>query len=125
MSTRNVLAVFGVILLAVSAPFVIVHLVAAPNDAGITLLQRLVAASANFFGPWGVAIVRWVDFPNAGLRSFSWVLAVGLSLIGTLLLVLPLRITSRARQIVLTVAWGLFLVIWFGVGLSQIADGLL
>ena len=125
MSTRKVLAVFVGILLAVSVPFVIVHLRAAPDDAPITPLQHVVAASANFFGPWGVAIVRLVDFPNAGLRSFSWVLAVGLTLLAALLLVLPLRIPSRGWQILLTVVWGLFMVVWFGVGLRQIADGLL
>jgi len=125
MSTRKVLAVFVGILLAVSVPFVIVHLRAAPDDAPITPLQHVVAALANFFGPWGVAIVRLVDFPNAGLRSFSWVLAVGLTLLAALLLVLPLRIPSRGWQILLTVVWGLFMVVWFGVGLRQIADGLL
>ena len=125
MSTRKVLAVFVGILLAVSVPFVIVHLRAAPDDAPITPLQHVVAALANFFGPWGVAIVRLVDFPNAGLRSFSWVLAIGLTLLGAGLLVLLLKITRRGWQIALTVVWGLFLVVWFGVGLRQIADGLL
>ena len=125
MSTRKLLAVFAVILLAVSVPFVIVHLRAAPDDAPITTLQHVVAALANFFGPWGVVIVRLVDFPNAGLRSFSWALAAGLTLIGALLLVLPLRTRNRLWQILLIVFWGLFVVVWFGVGLSQIAGGLL
>jgi hypothetical protein len=125
MSTRKLLAVFAVILLAVSVPFGIVHSMAAPDDAPITPLQHVAAAFANFFGPWGVAIVRLVDFPNAGLRSFSWGLAAGLTLLGTLLLVLPLRIRNRPWQILLTVLWGLFVVVWFGVGLRQIADGLL
>ena len=125
MSARKVIAVFAVILLAVSVPFVIVHLRAAPDDAPITTLQHVVAALANFFGPWGVVIVRLVDFPNAGLRSFSWALAAGLTLLGALLLVLPLRTRNRLWQILLTVFWGLFVVVWFGVGLSQIAGGLL
>jgi hypothetical protein len=125
MSTRRLLAVLTVVLLVVSEPFMLVHLMAAPDDAPITPLQHVVAALANFFGPWGVAIVRLVDFPNAGLRSFSWVLAVGLTLVGTGLLVLLLKSTRRGWQIALTVVWGLFLIIWFGVGLRQIADGLL
>lgn len=125
MSTRRLLAVLTVVLLVVSEPFMLVHLMAAPDDAPITPLQHVVAALANFFGPWGVAIVRLVDFPNAGLRSFSWVLAVGLTLVGTGLLVLLLKSTRRGWQIALTVVWGLFLIIWFGVGLGQIADGLL
>ena len=91
MSTRKVLAVFGVIALVVSLPFVVIHLMAAPDDAPITPLQHVVAALANYFGPWGVTIVRLVDFPNAGLRSFSWALAAGLTLLGAALLILPLR----------------------------------
>ena len=125
MSTRKVLAVFATIALVVSLPFVIVHWMAAPDDAPITPLQHVVAALANCFGPWGVAIVRLVDLPNAGLRSFSWVLAVGLTLLGAALLILPLRIRNRAGQVLLSLLWGLFVVVWFGVGLRQIADGLL
>ena len=125
MSTRRVFAVFGIIALAVSLPFVVLHLMAAPDDAPITPLQHFVAALANYFGPWGVAIVRLVDFPNAGLRSFSWTLAAGLTLLGAVLLVLPLKVHNRPWQILLSVLWGLFLVVWFGVGLRQIADGLL
>jgi hypothetical protein len=77
------------------------------------------------FGPWGVAIVRLVDFPNAGLRSFSWTLAAGLTLLGTALLILPLKIDNRPWQVRLSVLWGFFAVVWFGVGFRQIADGLL
>jgi hypothetical protein len=80
---------------------------------------------ANYLGPWGVAIVRLVDFPNAGLRSFSWALAAGLTLLGAALLILPLMTRKRSVQIPLSVLWGVFLVVWFGVGLMQIADGLL
>jgi hypothetical protein len=83
VSTRKVIIVLGVIALVVSLPFVILHLVAAPDDAPITALQHVVAALANYFDPWGVAIVRLVDFPNAGLRSFNWALAAGLTLVGT------------------------------------------
>ena len=125
MSTRKVLSVFALIALVVSLPFVAIHLTAAPDDAPITPLQHVTAALANYFGPWGVAIVRLVDFPNAGLRSFSWTLAAGLSLLGTALLILPVKVHKRPWQILLSVFWGLFVVVWFGVGLRQIADGLL
>jgi hypothetical protein len=125
MSTRKVLIIFACIGLVVSLPFVIMHLGAAPDDAPITPFQHVVAAMGNYFGPWGVAIVRLVDFPNAGLRSFSWALAAGLTVLGAALLVLALKIRNRPWQILLSVVWGLFVVVWFGVGLSQIADGLL
>ena len=125
MSTRRVLAVYAITGLVIGLPFTILHLVARPNDAPITALQHVTAAVANFFGPWGVAIVRLVDFPNAGLRSFSWALAAGLTLLGVVLLVLPLRIRNRRWQILLSVLWGLFVVVWFGVGFTQIAAGLL
>jgi hypothetical protein len=72
-----------------------------------------------------VAVVRLVDFPNAELRSSSWALAAGLTLLGSALFILPLRIKNRSGQILLSVLWGLFVAVWFGVGLMQIADGLL
>lgn len=125
MSTRKVLIVFGLIVLVVSLPFVLIHLMAAPDDAPITPLQHSLAALANYFGPWGVTIVRLVDFPNAGLRSFSWALAALLTLLGATLVILTLRAKRRPVQILLFVLWGLFLVVWFGVGLRQIASGLL
>ena len=125
MSTRKLLAIFGVIALAFSLPFVVIHLIAAPNDAPITPLQHVVAAFANYFGPWGVIIVRLVDFPNAGLRSFSWALAAALTLLGAALLILSRRTKKRPLQILLSGLWGLFLTVWFGVGWRQIADGLL
>jgi hypothetical protein len=125
MSTKRVLAVFGVIALAVSLPFVVIHLMAAPNDAHITPLQHAAAALANYLGPWGVALVRLVDFPNAGLRSFSWGLAAGLTLLGAALVILPRWTQKRSWQVMLCVLWGMFLVVWFGVGLGQIAAGLL
>jgi len=71
MSARTLLAVITVIFLVVSEPFVIVHLMAAPDDAPITPFPHCVAALANFFGPWGVAVVRLVEFPNAWLGSRS------------------------------------------------------
>jgi hypothetical protein len=125
MSTRILLAIFAIIMLAISLPFVCLHLLAAPDDAPITALQHGVAALANYFGPWGVVIVRLVDFPNAGLRSFSWTLAIGLTLLGALLVVFSIKISKRPWQILLSVCWSVFVAVWFGVGFVQIADGLL
>jgi len=64
---------------------------------------------------------RLVDFPNAGLHSFRWSWAAGLTLLGTVLLILPLKLHKRPWQILLSVLWGLFVAVWFGVGLRQIA----
>lgn len=125
MTTRKLLVLYAVIGFVISVPFTVVHLAANPDDAPITPLQHLTAAVANGFGPWGVAVVWLVDFPNAGLRSFSWLSAIGLTLIGALLVGLATWITKRPGQTVLTVLWALFVIVWFGVGLSQIADGLL
>ncbi len=88
-------------------------------------MQDCAGARANFFGPWGVVLVRLVDFPNAGLRSFNWAWAIGLTVIGSLLLALASRIPRRPAQLLLTALWAVFGVIWFGVGLTQIASGLL
>ncbi len=125
MTTRKLLTVYAITALVIGLPFTIVHLTARPDDAPITLFQHVTAALANFFGPWGVAIVRLADFPNAGLRCFSWVLALSLTLMGALLVFLAMRITQRPMQVALAVVWGLFSIIWFGVGLMQIAAGLL
>ena len=38
---------------------------------------------------------------------------------------ISLKIHNRPWQILLSVLWGLFVVVWFGVGLMQIAAGLL
>ncbi|HWH70100.1 MAG TPA: hypothetical protein VNT26_11995 [Candidatus Sulfotelmatobacter sp.] len=125
MSTWRRLIRYAITGLVVSLPFTFIHLVANPDDAAITPLQHVTAALANFFGPWGAHIVRLVDFPNAGLRSFNWPLAIGLTLVGGLLLVMATRLTKRSMEILLTACWALFLIVWFGVGLLQIADGLL
>ena len=125
MSTRKVLSRYAITGLVISLPFTIIHLIARPDDAPITPLQHIVAAFANFFGPWGVAIVRVVDFPNAGLRSFSWVLAVALTMIGGLLILLAIRMEKRYLQYLFIAFWALFATVWFAVGLSQIASGLL
>lgn len=125
MNKPHVFRVFGLMTLGVSLPFAIIHLRAAPDDAPITLVQRFAAVLANGCGPWGVAMVRLVNFPNAGWRSFSWALAIGLTLAGVGLCLLRLRSRGPVESRLWTVTWGVFLVIWFGVGLAQIADGLL
>jgi uncharacterized membrane protein YphA (DoxX/SURF4 family) len=125
MSSRKLVAVYVVTFAVVSLPFTIIHLMARPDDAPITPLQHIVAGFANYFGPWGVGIVRLVDFPNAGLRSFSWVLAVGLTLLAGILILLPMRTKSRQLQLIVATCWALFSIVWFTVGLSQIASGLL
>ena len=97
---------------------------AAPN-ASISPLQHVAAAVANYFGPWGVVVVRLVDFPNAGLRSFSWEVAASLTVIGAALVALGMRSSRRRVQLLLVGLWVVFLVVWFGCGFMQIATGLL
>ena len=125
MARRRVLATYVIIALAISVPFTIGHLISNPDDAPISPLQHATAAIANYLGPWGVAVVRLVDFPNAGLRSFSWALAIGLTAVGAVLVLFGARITNRLLQVLFSVVWALFLIVWFGVGLRQIAEGLL
>jgi hypothetical protein len=117
--------VHAIIVLAVSAPFTILHLVANPDDAAITPLQHIAAAIGNYFGPWGVALVRIVEFPNAGLRSFSWPISVGLTIVGVFLGFAAYRVRNRGAQYALLGFWAVFTVVWFTVGFVQIADGLL
>jgi hypothetical protein len=116
---------YAITALVISLPFTVIHLLARSDDAPISPLQHVAAAIANFFGPWGVALVRLVDFPNAGLRSFSWVWAIGMTVVGGVLLVLAARISKRSLQILLRGLWAMFVVVWFLVGLTQIAAGLL
>jgi len=125
MTSKKVLVVYGVILVIISLPFTVIHLTAKPDDAPISPVQHVVAALANVLGPWGVAIVRLVDFPNAGLRSFSWVLAVVLTLLAGALIAVGLCAQGRGLKYFSMVVWTVFLVLWFGIGLRQIADGLL
>jgi hypothetical protein len=125
VTTSKLLAIHAIAGLVISLPFTIIHLIARPDDAPITPLQHITAAFANFFGPWGVAIVRVVDFPNAGLRSFSWALAVALTVIGGLLALLCTRMKNRYLQYLFIAFWALFMMVWFAVGLRQIESGLL
>jgi hypothetical protein len=111
--------------LAISAPFTILHLVANPDDAAITPLQHLAAAIGNYFGPWGVALVRIVNFPNGGLRSFSWQISIGLTIVGVLLGFAAYRVRKRGARYALLGFWAAFAVVWFTVGFVQIASGLL
>jgi hypothetical protein len=125
LHARKLVCIYPVTFVVISLPFTIIHLMARPDDSPITLMQHIAAAFANFFGPWGVAIVRLVDFPNAGLRSFSWVLAIGLTLLAGILILLPMRVKCRRVQLFVTGCWVLFAIVWFAVGLNQIASGLL
>lgn len=125
MSAKRLSLYYAIALLVVSMPFTVVHLLARPDDAPITPLQHVVAAAANFFGPWGVAIVRLVDFPNAGMRSFSWTWAIGLTLLGALLVAVPILVKNRYVSYVSIIFWTGFLFAWFFRGFVQIASGLL
>lgn len=125
MTRKKRLVLFGIILMIISVPFTVIHLLANPDDAPITPIQHMVAALANFLGPWGVAVVRCVDFPNAGMRSFSWTLAIVLTLCAGLLIGLALCAKNRIVQYLSVVVWTVFMVLWFGIGFRQIAHGLL
>ena len=70
-------------------------------------------------------MVRLVDFPNAGLRSFSWPLALGLTVLGVFILAVSSRAKDRRLQYLVIGGWALFTMVWLTVGFGQIADGLL
>jgi hypothetical protein len=53
------------------------------------------------------------------------VLSIGMTLALCLLVWLGCRLSNRLLQIALLAGWAVFVVVWFGVGLRQIADGLL
>jgi hypothetical protein len=125
MSIKNQLSIYGAIVLIVSLPFIVIHMFAHPDDAPISPMQHFVAVLANVFGPWGVVIVRIVDFPNAGLRSFSLTIAVALTLVGAGLIILPFVVKNRFVQYSSITAWFVFVTLWFAIGIRQIADGLL
>lgn len=65
----------------------LIHLIAAPDDAP-NPASACRGCDGQLLRDVGVTIVRLVDFPNAQLRSFSWVLAAGLTLLGAALLLL-------------------------------------
>lgn len=125
MQRKQVLATLGLIVLALSLPFVILHWVAAPDDARISVFQRAVAALSNYAGPWGVVLVRLADFPNAGMRSFNPGLAAAMTFFGAAVIFGALKTRKRTWQTLLFVLWGIFVLAWFSIGLLQIADGLL
>ncbi|HNQ90764.1 MAG TPA: hypothetical protein PKM73_19285 [Verrucomicrobiota bacterium] len=125
MTSRKLVAVYGIIAGMISLPFTLLHLVARPDDAPISGVQHVAAALSNYFGPWGVALVRLVDFPNAGMRSFRWTLALGLTVLGVALVAMARGLDRRWAQWLSAGAWAVFVLVWFVVGFGQIADGLL
>lgn len=125
MSRKRLLATYGTIMLLVSLPFTLLHLRAHTDDAYITWPQRIVASAANLCGPWGVAIVRLVDFPNAGMREFSWLWGIGLTLLVAVLIAVPLSIRWPVVQYVCIVLWTALMLVWFVTGFAQICSGLL
>jgi hypothetical protein len=125
MSVKKTLWMYIAVLMTVSLPFTAIHIMARPDDAPISPMQHLVAALANFFGPWGVVIVRIVDFPNAGLRSFNLTLAAAMTLVGAGLVALPFAVRKLFVQYSCITVWFVFVTLWFAIGLRQIADGLL
>ncbi|MBI5091130.1 MAG: hypothetical protein HZB26_01660 [Candidatus Hydrogenedentes bacterium] len=125
MTSRSLLFAYLVFLVAISVPFSFLHLIARPDDAPISPLQRVVAVAANYFGPWAGPIVWLVDFPNAGLRSFSLAWAGGLTLLAAALVLVPVLWRRRPLQYVCIAIYVPFLLVWFGAGFFQIAAGLL
>lgn len=125
MTTRKLFTTCATTALVMSLPFMILHLIANPDDAHISLGQHITAALANLFGPWGAAIVRLVDFPNAGFRSFSSPLAIALTVAGALLIALSIRMRNRYPPYLFIVSWALFAIVWLVTGFGQIAAGLL
>lgn len=125
MKSRKLLGVYAILTAVISLPFTLLHLVARPDDAPISGVQHAAAALSNYFGPWGVALVRLVDFPNAGMRSFRWTLALGLTALGVALVVMARGSDRRWAQWLGAGVWAVFVLVWFVVGFGQIADGLL
>jgi hypothetical protein len=125
MSTRTLLNRCGLISLVLGFPFVVLHLLANPDDAAISPLQHAAAATANFFGPWGGALVRIVDFPNAGWQTFHLGWAIALTLIGGGMLACSPWMRNRVQQYGFLAGWTVFVAVWFVVGFTQIASGLL
>ena len=125
MTTQRLAVSLVVTTSTISVPFTVLHLIANPDDAPITPLQHAAAALANYFGPWGVALVRAVNFPNAGMRSFSWTWALALTAIGFTLILLARYVRRPGLQYLLLASWTLFSLVWFALGALQIASGLM
>lgn len=127
LSNKRLALLFFLIAFVPAAVCAFFHL-RAPVDLakdGITWIHGISAVFANWFGPWAVLIVRLVDFPNAGTRSFNLPLALGLTAILAALLFAAFRSRLRLVRIPCLVIFAPFSLIWFGIGLIQIADGLL
>ncbi|MBI4607171.1 MAG: hypothetical protein HY721_34845 [Planctomycetes bacterium] len=121
----------GVALLIAAAPFAAVatflHLRGPVHLAGegVTWTHGIAAAIANLLGPWAAPLVRLVDFPNAGLRSFSLPGALGLTALLAALLVTAFRVRRGAVRWLCVALSVPLAAAWFFAGFLGIADGLL
>lgn len=96
-----------------------------PGSDPITLTQAATAALGNTLGPWAGHVVRFVDFPNAGLRSFNAVAAIALTLLYAGLAVTGMRTDRGALRRACFAAFFVATLAWYGYGFYLISDGML
>ena len=102
-----------------------VGLIDTPGQQPITGAQGLTAAVANTLGPWAGHVVRVVDFPNAGLRSFMLFPALTLTALVVVLVAVGLRSRQTVCQRICLALFAALMLVWYGYGFLLIADGLL
>ena len=96
-----------------------------PEQAPISALQGIVAATSNFLGPWAGHLVRVVDFPNAGLRNFRWSLAALMTLAAFTLVAVGTQTAHRGMRVAAMFLFTTLMVFWYAYGFFLIAAGLL
>ncbi len=95
------------------------------HDPAVTWLQGIVAIFANMAGPWAGHVVALVDFPNAGLRSFNILAAIGLTIVYTSNVLIGSVVQHPVQRRILFGQFLALTVAWYGYGFYLIADGLL
>ncbi len=119
---------FAIVWIGIGVIVGLVHLNAiglndTPEGPAISVTQGFAAAGANMLGPWSGHIVRVVNFPNAGLRSFSMLGALGLTVTFVILIGAGYVLRQRPARWTVFSLFLLLMPVWYGYGFYLIADG--
>ena len=118
MTLAKLAVLFVAIWLACGFLATLVHLACAPRY--IDTPTRLAGGAANLFGPWARPLVpRWPNGGKAPHRPSAFIGLAVLALMGVVVF-LGTTASTRATQYVCLVTFGLFVVVWIGIGFLEL-----
>jgi hypothetical protein len=118
MTLAKLAVLFVAIWLACGFLATLVHLACAPGY--IDTPTRLAGGAANLFGPWARPLVdQWPNGGKAPHKPSAFIGLVVLTLMGVVIF-LCTTASTRTTQTICLVTFGLFMVVWIGVGFLEL-----